>query len=67
MSRRLTENNLYELDVITIKQKDKTDKNGTKIKGLAIKTGHLNVKKLQTISNDGVIPTLSGNQQHCHS
>lgn len=62
MTAHLTENNLYELDVKTIKQ-ESCNIVQTDIKVWHERLGHLNVKELQNMSKNGVIPvTLSGNQ-----
>lgn len=62
MMAHLTENNLYELDVKTIKQ-ESCNVVQTDIKVWHERLGHLNVKELQNMCKNGVIPvTLSGNQ-----
>lgn len=62
MSAQLTENNLYELDVRTIKQEN-CNIVQTDIKVWHERLGHLNVKELQNMCKNGMIPvTLSGNQ-----
>lgn len=62
MMAHLTGNNLYELDVKTVKQEN-CNIVQTDIKVWHERLGHLNIKELQKMSKNGVIPcALNGNQ-----